>query len=160
MVNGVVSPCILNVITTSLQLVSVTSSSPVTVILYPMHRMCGPSHSWSGDHSEQNVCLAESRTPVACDRSSSRLTLDPSLPPYFYVTVYSAYLENTETSYEIMPCCWCCVAVVDEMTFLKFRVYFFFLWLCGPTPVMASSFLMFLDHTKRHITVRRTPLDE
>jgi len=37
---------------------------------------------------------------------------------------------------------------------------FFLLWCCDPTWVMASSFLMFLDHTQRHTTVGRTPLDE
>jgi len=36
----------------------------------------------------------------------------------------------------------------------------YFLWRCGPTLAMVSSFLMFLDHTQRHITVGRTPLDE
>ena len=30
---------------------------------------------------------------------------------------------------------------------------------CGPTRAMASSFLRFLDHTQRRITVGRTPLD-
>ena len=37
---------------------------------------------------------------------------------------------------------------------------FFPLWRCGPTRAMASSFLRFPDHTQRHITVGRTPLDE
>ena len=37
---------------------------------------------------------------------------------------------------------------------------FFFLWRCGPTRVMASSFLRFLDHTQRRTTVGRTSLDE
>ena len=37
---------------------------------------------------------------------------------------------------------------------------FFFLWLCDPTQVVASSFLRFLDHTQRRTTVGRTPLDE
>ena len=37
---------------------------------------------------------------------------------------------------------------------------FFFLWRCGPTRAMASSFLRFLDHKQRRITVGRTPLDE
>ena len=37
---------------------------------------------------------------------------------------------------------------------------FFFLWHCSPTRAMASSFLRFLDHTQRRITVGRTPLDE
>ena len=36
----------------------------------------------------------------------------------------------------------------------------FFLWHCGQTRAMASSFLRFLDHTQRLITVGRTPLDE
>jgi len=36
----------------------------------------------------------------------------------------------------------------------------FLLWRCGPTRAMTSSFLRFLDHTKRRITVCRTPLDE
>jgi len=40
------------------------------------------------------------------------------------------------------------------------RVTFFFLCLCGPTRAMASSFLRFLDHTQRCVTVGRTPLDE
>ena len=35
-----------------------------------------------------------------------------------------------------------------------------FLWRCDPTRVMASSLLMFLDHTQRRTTVGRTPLDE
>ena len=32
-------------------------------------------------------------------------------------------------------------------------------WRCGLKRVMASSFLRFLDHTQRRITVGRTPLD-
>jgi len=38
--------------------------------------------------------------------------------------------------------------------------YFFLLWRCDPTRVMAFSFLMFLDHIQRRTTVGRTPLDE
>jgi len=37
--------------------------------------------------------------------------------------------------------------------------FLFFLWRCGPTWSMTSSFLRFLDHTRR-TTVDRTPLDE
>jgi hypothetical protein len=36
----------------------------------------------------------------------------------------------------------------------------FFLWLCDPTQVMASSFTRFLDHTQQRTTAGRTPLDE
>ena len=38
--------------------------------------------------------------------------------------------------------------------------HFFFLWRCGPTRAMASSFMRFLYHTQRRTTVCRTPLDE
>ena len=37
---------------------------------------------------------------------------------------------------------------------------FCLVWHCDPTPVMASSFLRFLDHTQRRSTVGRTPPDE
>ena len=43
---------------------------------------------------------------------------------------------------------------------INIHYIFFFLWRCGPTRAMASSFLRFLDHTQRRITVGRTPLDE
>ena len=39
-------------------------------------------------------------------------------------------------------------------------LFFFLLWRCEPTRVMASSFLRFLDHTQRCTTFGRTPLDE
>ena len=38
--------------------------------------------------------------------------------------------------------------------------FFFLLWRCDPTRVVASSFLRFLDHTQRRITVSRTPPEE
>jgi hypothetical protein len=44
-------------------------------------------------------------------------------------------------------------------TFL-YHWHFFFFFLCDPTRIMASSFLRFLDHTQRHTTVGRTPVDE
>jgi hypothetical protein len=37
---------------------------------------------------------------------------------------------------------------------------FFFLWRCGPTWAMASSFLSFIDHTQGRTTVGRSLLDE
>ena len=39
-------------------------------------------------------------------------------------------------------------------------IYLFFLWLCDSTRAMASSFLRFLDHTRRRTTVGRTSLSE
>jgi hypothetical protein len=37
---------------------------------------------------------------------------------------------------------------------------YFFLWRCGPTRAMASTFLGLLDHTQRRTIVSRTPLDK
>src|SRR5215475_2057296 len=45
-------------------------------------------------------------------------------------------------------------------TLLARMIFFFLLWRCDPTRVMASSFLRFLDHTQRRNTFGRTPLDE
>jgi hypothetical protein len=42
----------------------------------------------------------------------------------------------------------------------KIYIYFFFIWRCGPTRVMVSSFTRFLDHTQRRATDGGTPLDE
>jgi len=39
-------------------------------------------------------------------------------------------------------------------------MYDFFMWRCGPTGAMASSFSRFLDKTQWGITACRTPLDE
>jgi len=36
---------------------------------------------------------------------------------------------------------------------------FCFRWRCGPTWVMDSTFLRFLDHSQRSTTFGRTPLD-
>jgi len=44
-------------------------------------------------------------------------------------------------------------------SYYNLNMYIFFLWRCGPTRAIASSFLRFLDHTQRLITVSRTPLD-
>jgi hypothetical protein len=38
--------------------------------------------------------------------------------------------------------------------------FFFFLFFWRNSPQWASSFTRFLDHTQRHTTVYRTPLDE
>jgi len=43
---------------------------------------------------------------------------------------------------------------------VKRIIFYFLLWRCDPTRVMASSFLRFLDHTQRRTTVGRSPLDE
>jgi len=53
--------------------------------------------------------------------------------------------------------------IVHSTNFLheKFKEFnLFFFWRCGPTRFTASSFMRFLDHTQRGITVGRAPLDE
>ena len=45
-------------------------------------------------------------------------------------------------------------------TYIYIYIYTYFLWRCDPKRVMASSFLRFLDHTHRSITIGRTPLDK
>ena len=55
------------------------------------------------------------------------------------------------------------VSAVIRVKDLKLKLlytFFFFLWRCGPTWAMASSFLRFLDHTQPRTTVGRTLLDE
>ena len=57
------------------------------------------------------------------------------------------------------PNCICSLWFIYRNKVKDFVLLFFLLWRCDPTPVMASSFLRFLDHT-RHTTAGRTPLDE
>ena len=52
------------------------------------------------------------------------------------------------------------IRLIFRYSFCLHHQVFRFLWHCGPTRAMTSSFLRFLDHTQRRITVGRTPLDE
>jgi hypothetical protein len=45
-------------------------------------------------------------------------------------------------------------------TTLKNNYYHFFLWPCGQTQVIVSSFMRFLDQAQQGTTVVRTPMDE
>jgi hypothetical protein len=49
-------------------------------------------------------------------------------------------------------------ARISESTNVKYKTVFF--WRSSPQWARASSFTRFLDHTQRHTTVGRTPLDE
>jgi len=69
-----------------------------------------------------------------------------------FILIMVYFLNLFETKYETQS-----TEVVETVHYIK---YFFFLWCCGPTRVMASSFLRFLDHIQRCVTVGRTPLDE
>ena len=56
--------------------------------------------------------------------------------------------------------CWLWLMIHDLPSSTSFGSSIPLLWRCGPTRAMASSFLTFLDHTQRRITVGRTPLEE
>ena len=43
--------------------------------------------------------------------------------------------------------------------YIYIYIYIYFLCRCGPSRAMGSSFLRFLNHTQRRITVGKTPLD-
>jgi len=73
---------------------------------------------------------------------SSYLTLPLRISGYFIASVRATYPTHF---------------IVCYITAIK---TFFFLWCCGPTRAMASSFLRVLDHTQRRTTVGRTLLDE
>ena len=55
---------------------------------------------------------------------------------------------NTQNLYEI------------SSATVRIVIVIYFLWRCGPTRAMASTFLRFLDHTQRRNTVAKTPLYE
>ena len=46
------------------------------------------------------------------------------------------------------------------LSLLTSGIHFLFIWRDSPQWARASSFTRLLDHTQRHITVDRTPLDE
>jgi len=53
-----------------------------------------------------------------------------------------------------------CINLIFKTVLITNQVQNFFpLGRCGPTRAMTSSFLWFLDHTQRRITVGRNPLD-
>ena len=70
------------------------------------------------------------------------------------------YLEHNQLSYA--SSCPTVHKKLPRFTYIYIYIYivFFFLLRFGPTRAMASSFLRFLDHTQRRITVGRTSLDE
>jgi len=53
-----------------------------------------------------------------------------------------------------------CYYWLQEIDVWKYNTPSSFLWRCGPTRATASLLLRFLDHTQRHTTVSRTPLNE
>jgi hypothetical protein len=50
--------------------------------------------------------------------------------------------------------------IMEWFVFVSVLCRLCFLWVCGPTMAMASSFFRFQDHRQWYTTVRRTPPDE
>jgi len=79
------------------------------------------------------------------------LRAEDNILQYVTTVIYGLTLSNAEShsSYcqERLPITW-------------HHILFFFCGAAAPTQAMASSFLSFLDHTQRHITVGRTSLDK
>ena len=96
-------------------------------------------HGWQGTHRYDIQVLA-THASTWVHRYSSLLQWSVPLGHQVYVGGSFAYFARNAR----------CTVTTD----------FFFLWRCDSTRVMASSFLMFLDHTQRRTTVGRTPLDE
>jgi len=69
------------------------------------------------------------------------------------------YVRLTNYAFNVFFTVLPCILMLSRPLFFIY-IFIYFLWRCGPTRVMVSSFLRFLDHTQRCITVRRTPLDE
>jgi hypothetical protein len=80
---------------------------------------------------------------------------------YIYCIYYLRIFPHLYTFWSLNVC----LVVNSEWfavpnTALALCLISFFLCRCDPTRIMASSFTRFLDHTQRHTTVGRTPLDE
>ena len=88
----------------------------------------------------------KTRLPVGVTKSQTYVLNQPHSP-----LVFTKFFTAT---------CLSCCEPSSGLLYTFYRKRKFFLWRCGPTRAMASSFLRFLDHTKRRIKIDRTPLDE
>jgi len=65
----------------------------------------------------------------------------------------------------VLKKCWCQLTedgeiITPQHVGPRTRVFIYFLWCCGPSRRMTTSFWGFTDHTQRHVTVGKGPLDE
>ena len=81
-----------------------------------------------------------------------------SSPSYLQVTYHCLYSSSVKL--QLFATYFLRRIVNSEQTTIWEPVTFCFLWRCGPTRAMASSFLRFLDHTQQRTIFGRTPLDE
>jgi len=66
------------------------------------------------------------------------------------------------TSNQLNAWSWICLywEVFWTIILVLLFILYIFPWRCGPTRAMASPFTRVLDHTQRHTTVGRNPLEE
>jgi hypothetical protein len=78
-----------------------------------------------------------------------------------YVPIYDASNDGTKQLRTVYIRGMLSTILIRMLWFSSLYTYtYFFLWRCGPTRAMASSFVRFLYTTQRHNTVGRTPLDK
>jgi hypothetical protein len=104
--------------------------------------------------------------------STIYVQLPYSLSPSFFCKINSIMLFHIKIDvlpsitqilfpqYMLHVCVVLTLLKIIQIYFGSCLFYEYFLWLCSPPRVMASSPTRFLDHTQRRVTVGRTPLDE
>ena len=98
---------------------------------------------WSTNRRLQSDDIQDSLSLVNPTRHRSNVVEARLLPIYAYIQTFI-----------------CVLGLIFRFYYQNYAIYiFFFLWRCDPTRVMGSSFLRFLDHTRR-TTFGRTSLDE
>jgi len=97
------------------------------------------------------ACLPHGAVP-----STTLFSLYISAMPSLLHTHLALYADETA----LLPPSWYYLMPTKSRCNDLTQILLFFPWRCGPTRAMASSFLRFLDHTQRRITVGRTPLNE
>jgi hypothetical protein len=84
--------------------------------------------------------------------------------PYIFVRLFLSYSYWSHSSAQYLSYALSVYTVVvfwpPAFETQRCIYIYIFLWRCGPTRAIASSFLRFLDHTQRRITVGSTSLDE
>ena len=152
----------------------------------PLSRNLGTLTSWNSlDHSRPvtGLLLLSNYVPFIgklliyitdSSFSTSRLLFCCHLLILLLTTIKDLLNPNTNNQSLTLYCCILYTrtaqpvargpyATRNTLLYYPWRYYiynFFFLWRCGPTSAMVSSFMRFLDHTQRRTTVGRTPLDE
>ena len=89
---------------------------------------------------------------------SSNICQLSSILQYVLLWIHAFYCSFFNFLMMGLPTCY--IFRSSYSSFILLCPHFFFLWRYGPTRAMASTFMRFLDHIQRRITVSRTPLDE